>query len=280
MPTVETRTGLVAYEEHGSGIPLLLLHANPGDHRHFDGIVPALARHYRTIAIDWPGYGHSTPPDPPRSATAMLLADVLEDVVEGLHLTSALFLGNSVGGYAAARLAIRHPERVQALILVSSGGFTPDSMLTRLFCQVKGREFVTRLIATRFARFYLKQRNPLVAQILRDIEQGRANPSRMAIDAALWRSFMHSDHDLRPVASQIVAPTLLVYGRSDPIIRFDKDGRNALACMAGAQRIVLETGHEPFAEHLDAFLQAVTPFLQVVSSERKHHVPSNTPGTS
>src|SRR5215472_5390062 len=158
MFTIQTRTGTVAYEEQGTGIPLVLLHANPGDHHHFDDIVPALARSYRTIAIDWPGYGDSAPPNPPRSATAMLFADVLEDVVEGLHLEPAIFLGNSVGGYAAARLAIRRPERVRALILVDSGGFSPPALYIRLFCWLKGREFVTRLFAARWARFYLKRR--------------------------------------------------------------------------------------------------------------------------
>src|ERR1700730_10421123 len=127
MLTVETRTGLVAYEEQGTGTPLILLHANAGDHFHFDGIVPTLAQSYRTIALDWPGFGASAPPSPPQAGTAMLMADVLEDVVNRLDLEPAILIGHSVGGYAAARLAIGHPERVRALLLVDSGGFTPPS---------------------------------------------------------------------------------------------------------------------------------------------------------
>src|ERR1051326_3735540 len=123
MHTIKTRTGLVAYEDQGAGTPVVLLHANPGDHNHFDAIVPTLACSYRTIALDWPGYGDSMPPHPPQSATAMLMADVLEDVVDGLALEPAIFIGNSLGGNAAVRFAIRHPERVRALILVDSGGF-------------------------------------------------------------------------------------------------------------------------------------------------------------
>ena len=275
MFTVETRTGLVAYEEQGTGIPLVLLHANPGDHHHFDDIVPTLARSYRTIALDWPGYGQSSPPYPPRSASAMLLADVLEDVVTSLKLESAIFLGNSVGGYAAARLAIRHPEHVRALLLVDSGGFTSNTFSTQLFCRFKGTEFITRRFATRFAQFYLKGRTPLVAQIIARIDEGRALPSRVAVDAAVWRSFLHPDHDLRPIASQIAAPTLLIYGRYDPVIRFDRDGRNAQACLPDAQLLVLETGHEPFAEDPETFLQAIDPFLQSISSERSSHVSPN-----
>src|SRR5262245_44314562 len=121
MQKIQTRFGAVAYDEQGRGTPLVLLHANPGEHNAFDSILPLLSRHYRTIALDWPGYGESTPFDPPDAASAMRFADVLEEVVAELDLPPAIFLGNSVGGYAVARLAITQPERVSALILVDSG---------------------------------------------------------------------------------------------------------------------------------------------------------------
>ena len=279
MLAIQTRAGAVAYEDQGVGIPLVLLHANPGDHRDFDDILPALVHSYRTIAVDWPGYGQSAAPNPPRSASAMLLADVLEDVVDGLDLEPAIFLGNSVGGYAAARFAIRHPERVRALILVDSGGFTPPSLLTRLFCHFKGSEFITRLIATQWARSYLKRRTPLVQQIIARTNAGRAISATVAVDAAIWRSFLHPDHDLRTAASQITAPTLLIYGRFDPAIRFNQDGRSARASMPRAQYSLLETGHEPFAEDPTAFLNVVGPFLDSITDDRRAHVSSNATGT-
>lgn len=100
MMTVATRTGHVAVEERGSGPPILLLHANPGDHRDYDAVVPALAARYRTLAVDGPGYGESSPPASPRSASAMLMAEVLEDIVKGLHLAPAIvepFLKDTLG---------------------------------------------------------------------------------------------------------------------------------------------------------------------------------------
>lgn len=275
MLTIETRVGRVAYEEQGAGLPLVLLPANPGDHHHFDSIVPQLSRSFRTIALDWPGYGDSPAPEPPQSASAMFLADVLEEVVDGLHLESAIFLGNSVGGYAAARLAIRHPERVRALILVDSGGFSPPTLFIRLGCWLKGREFVTRLMATSFAKFYLKRRTPLVNRLIAEIDAGRAIPSRVAVDAAIWRSFTHPDHDLRRAAAQILAPTLLIYGRFDPVIR---DGDNARASIPHAQYVVLETGHEPFAEDPDAFLKALEAFFLSIPDDRRFHVSSHSSG--
>ena len=270
MYTLETRAGTVAYEEHGTGSPLLLLHANGSAHFHFDDIVPELARSYRTIAVDWPGCGESAAPHPPQTASAMLMADVLEDVMVGLSLEPAILLGHSVGGYAAARLAIRHPERVRALILVDAGGFAQAS---RFFCWLLGQEWVERRTAVSLAKFYLKRCTPLVERILAHIEADRSITSWVSTNAAIWRSFAHPEHDLRSLASQITAPTLLIYGRFDPIIRFQRD--QAAFSIPHAQRIVLETGHEPFAEDPAAFLQAINPFLLALQADRSSHVSSN-----
>ena len=106
MATVLTRAGRVAYHESGSGPTILLLHATLHDRHDFDPVVETLARNYRTIAVDWPGHGESDAVDSPLEASAPLFADVLEDVVEGLGLSGAVLIGNSVGGFAAARLAV------------------------------------------------------------------------------------------------------------------------------------------------------------------------------
>lgn len=267
MDTIRTRTGLVAYESSGSGTPLLLLHANPGDHRDFDAIIPPLAQGYRVIAVDWPGYGESPAIQPPSATSAMRFADALEDLIAGLGLEHIILVGNSVGGYAAARFAITHPDQVEALVLVSSGGFTAYTLVSRVFSRLKGTEFLTRRIATRFAEAYLKKRNAHTAAILARTEAGRKNPATVAADAAVWRSFLDPAHDLRARAKAITAPTLVISGKYDPVIRSDADAQTAANCIPGARLVVLETGHEPFAEDPDAFLNVVLPFLQEVTEQ-------------
>jgi pimeloyl-ACP methyl ester carboxylesterase len=69
---------------------------------------------------------------------------------------------------------------------------------------------------------------------------------------------------------------LLLYGRYDPAIRFKQDGRNTRAAITHAQLVVLPTGHEPFAEDPEAFLQALEPFSQAVSAQRNFHGTSNS----
>lgn len=138
MASIPTRAGRVAYYELGSGPTVLLLHATLHDRHDFDPILETLARRYRTIAVDWPGHGDSDPVDATMEPSAPLFADVLEDVVDDLGLTRAVLIGNSVGGFAAARLAINRPESVAGLVLVNTGGFVPLNPLSRTFCRILG----------------------------------------------------------------------------------------------------------------------------------------------
>jgi len=262
----------VAYESCGEGLPVVLLHANPGDHRDFDAILPELAARHRVIAIDWPGYGESAPPRPAQSASAMLFADLLQELVEGLGLGPAVFIGNSVGGFAAVRLAITHPQKVRGLVLVSPGGFAEHNPLTWLFCQVRGREWVTRLIAARFARLYIKRRTEFTAPILERAGAEQRSASMVAVDAAVWRSFSNPGHDLRGQAGAISTPTLLIVGRHDPVIRAQVEGRKAAALIPNATLAIPETGHMPFAEDPRWFLDTVQPFLTKVG---ENHAPSH-----
>ena len=251
----------LAWHASGDGRPLVLLHGNPGDHRDWDAVAPDLARDHRVIAVDWPGYGASPPPVPPSSASAMQFAERLGALAGALALEDAVVIGNSVGGYAAVRLALEQPARVGALVLVAPGGFTRHGLATRGFCAIKGREWVTRRIAGRFARRSLRGRTEVTAAMIARAEAGRADPAVVAVDAAVWRSFTDPAHDLRGRAGAVTQPTLLVWGRHDPVLRIDRDGAAARAAMPRAGFAALDTGHAPHAEDPGGFLAAVRPFL-------------------
>ena len=271
MPFASVRTGDLYYEEHGSGPPLVLLHANSHDHHDYDAVVPTLSQRYRTIAVDWPGSGESAPPDPPSSASAMLMADVLRDFVEALGLGPAMFIGNSVGGYAAARLALDDPARVAALVLINSGGFAPVNAAARAFCRLQGSERFARRFNHRFAQWYLRERNAPTLAILERIDAARRNPASVAVHAALWRSFPSPLHDLRTRAASITCPTLIVWGKRDPVARLSA-GELAAATIPGARLVVLNTGHTVFAEAPEKFLAEVEPFLEGVARDASSNV--------
>jgi pimeloyl-ACP methyl ester carboxylesterase len=191
----------------------------------------------------------------------MLFAETLAELVSELDLEDAILIGNSVGGYAALRLALDDPKRVAALVLVDTGGFTRHNIVTRAFTALKGRESVTRLIGPRFTRTYLRRRNALVDAMIARADDARLVPSRVAVDAAVWRSFLRPEHDLRERVSGLAVPTLLVWGKRDPVLPASRDGREARRRLPHARWALLDTGHAVFAEDPEGFLAAVLPFL-------------------
>lgn len=261
MPQLETRAGTIAFDEQGSGPPVVLLHATLHDRHDFDAILPALARSYRVIAVDWPGCGDAPAPDTPRRLSAPLLADALEDLVEQIDLPPAVFIGNSVGGFAAARLAITHPERTAGLVLVNSGGFIPINQFVRAFCRLMGTPAVARRVLPSFIRSYMKARTELDGQIVaRTVCRAKTREGTEAA-AALWRSFSSDAHDLRDRSSELRIPTLIVWGAKDTAIPL-RAGRATHAAIPGSRFEALETGHVVFSSAPDEFLAFVEPFIK------------------
>ena len=259
MPSIKLPTGSVHYTEHGRGVPLVLLHANPGDSKDFEAVVPALSKTYRVLALDWPGYGQSALPQQPEWVGVLFFYQVLREFLAALALPPACFIGNSLGGNAAARLAAESPELVRGLVLVAPGGFTTPGLVSRNFCKLQGSRF--SLSPRRFASLYLKHRTATTRAMLERASTTQAEAPRITLNRAVWRGFATPDNDLRTVASKIKAPTLLLFGKHDPVIPAGKDGRVAARCIPSAQFKALPCGHASFAEVPELFLEEVQPFL-------------------
>ena len=213
-------------------MPLVLLHANPGDSRDFEAIMPALAQHYRVLALDWPGYGASAMPPAGTVMNARFFYDAFCEFLAALALPPALIIGNSLGGNVAARLAIESRAKVRGLVLVSPGGFTPHNFITQAFCQLQGSRFA--LPPRTFAGWYLKHRTPTVRAMLERAATSQATAPSLAVNRSVWRGFIEAEHDLRQRATLIAAPTLLVFGARDPVISARQDGRLAASLIRGA----------------------------------------------
>ncbi|MDT3395135.1 alpha/beta fold hydrolase [Streptomyces sp. B1866] len=286
--TVPTALGEVSVRLSGrvgdDAPALLLLHANPGDSRDFDAVLPALEREFAVAAPDWPGFGRSTAPYPDRVG-AEDLVDVAEDVLDALAargLRRFAVVGNSVGGYVAARLARRRTAATAAVVLVSPGGFTRHSPVTRAFCRrVMGRPARARWLVRPLARAYLGR---LATDSIR-ATYARAcavpgEPRRLAVHCALWRSFAEPGFDLTDPAAGPAGtgvPVLLVWGRRDPVVPAATDGRRARRALPDAASSALPTGHEPYNERPELFLAHVLPFLREHAGRPGE---SGAPGTS
>lgn len=116
------------YEIHGSGRPLILLHGGLGAIEMFGPNLPALAKGRQVIAVDLQGHGRTADIDRPLSVE--LMADDIAALIKHLGLERPDVMGYSLGGGVALQTAIRHPEVVGRLVVVSTpfkrSGFYPD----------------------------------------------------------------------------------------------------------------------------------------------------------
>jgi pimeloyl-ACP methyl ester carboxylesterase len=257
--TVDTRVGKVAYSDFGEGPVVVLLHATLHDRGDFDPIASRLGQDHRVIALDWPGHGDSPAPVPNYRPTAASFADTLADVVAALDLPSAAFIGNSVGGFAAARLAITEPQRVSRLLLVNAGGFIAGPV-TNLFCRTLGTPAVMKRVLPRSIRSYMKATSDSDYAVQERALARAKTREGVALTAAMWRSFASSDCDLRPQADRITAPCLVIWGLKDTAIPM-RLGRATADAIPGARLEVLPTGHVPFSSDPAGFLAIAAPFL-------------------
>jgi 3-oxoadipate enol-lactonase len=107
---------LWAEDTGGDGVPVVLVHADWTDSEIWSGLVPLLRDRYRVIRYDLRGFGRSSRPDRPFTRLADLRA-----LLDHFGIAEAILAGHSGGGGTALGLALHHPERVRALVLVAPG---------------------------------------------------------------------------------------------------------------------------------------------------------------
>jgi pimeloyl-ACP methyl ester carboxylesterase len=265
MDTFETSTGPVAYNVRGEGHPIVLLPSGAHDHHDYDELRALLPARFRSISLDWPAHGASPPGDAP--VTAMRCADVTEELVEHLAPEGAVLVGNSVGGFAAARLAVRRPELVKALVLIDSGGFQGRSLKSRVFCSLMARPWFLRAIYPRFSATYMRARTDADRRARRTgVATTRADPGLRAV-SEMWGSFATPDHDLRSEIARIAVPTLLIWGKRDPVIPL-KVGRRIERSLPDAQLVIFDSGHLPHTTDPAGVAAALVPLADRVFVRR------------
>jgi pimeloyl-ACP methyl ester carboxylesterase len=270
----------VAYRDEGQGDAILLVHGMAGSSRTWREVLPSLAEHHRVVAPDLVGHGRSEKPAGDYSLGAF--ANLLRDLLDTLGIEHATVVGQSLGGGIAMQFAYQFPERVDRLVLVSSGGLGREvSWMLRLLA-APGAELALPLIAPWFVRDpgtatsrWLRDRGVRVARLaemwdayssLTDAETRAAflrtlravvDPGGQTIDA--------SDR-LHLAAS---TPTLIIWGDADAIIPV-QHATDAHAALPGSRLEIFEgVGHFPQAEDPARFLAVLEDFLGTTAPLRR-----------
>ncbi|HSD79147.1 MAG TPA: alpha/beta fold hydrolase, partial [Solirubrobacteraceae bacterium] len=121
---VEVAGDLVNVIELGAGDPIVFVHGLSGSWPNWLEQLPVFARTHRVIAFDLPGFGHS--PMPAWKISIAGYARVVDALLDVLRVPRAVVVGNSMGGFVGAELAIESPAHVERLVLVSAAGLTVE----------------------------------------------------------------------------------------------------------------------------------------------------------
>ncbi|MDP4237459.1 MAG: alpha/beta hydrolase [Bacteroidota bacterium] len=187
------------YEIYGKGKPLILLHGGLGEIEMFGPNIAALAKGREVIAVDLQGHGRTA--DIERPISVELMADDIAALIKFLKLGSTDIMGYSLGGGVALWTAVKYPELVDKLVVVS----TP----------IKRNDFYPEILGMQ------EQMNAATAEQMKQTPMYQMY-AKLAPKPEQWGQLiekigaaMKKDFDLSAQVSAIKAPTLIVAGDAD-----------------------------------------------------------------
>ena len=283
MPALEKRSlqihgHEVSYRIGGpdpsEGAPvLLLIHGMAGSSGTWRDVGPTLAEHYTVIAPDLLGHGASDKPRHDYSLGAF--ASSLRDLMVALRVERATLVGQSLGGGIAMQFAYQHPERIERLVLVNSGGLGQEVSWILRALTLPGAEYVMPVLFPSFVRdagdavrrtlgsFGL--RAPQMEEEWRGYASLTHPETRQAFVKTL-RAVIDlggqsvSAHDRLYLAEHL--PTLIVWGEKDHIIPV-AHAHAAHAAMPGSELVLFDDcGHFPHVEQPQRFVEVLESFLE------------------
>ncbi|MGI8551889.1 MAG: alpha/beta fold hydrolase [Dehalococcoidia bacterium] len=260
------------YEDHGSGLPLVLTHGIGSSADNWANVLPLLAQNHRVITWDVRGFGRSEKPEGPYSA--QLWASDLAALLDTLGLKQPCILGHSMGGVIAQRFALDFPEKLSALILVSTSSQVNEKAAAFWFGQADTieREGFAAWIKRQQEGYSEEFLNAHPQQLEYDRRRVEMNDSRAyAAGARAVASYNFTD-ELR----RINVPTLIVQGLVDT--QTPPGGSVIISRnIPGSQLVMLDgVGHGVHSEQPEKFVQLVAEFLRHIERPLGLTAPTET----
>jgi pimeloyl-ACP methyl ester carboxylesterase len=262
----------LAPEQVGDAQPLVFVHGLSGSWQNWLEQLPAFAAERRVITLDLPGFGYS--PMPEQKLSIAGYARLLDELLAQLGVDAAAVVGNSMGGFIGAELAIAFPQRVERLVLISAAGLSthehPGS--TRVLPAMRRAErilmasgawaatrsdAVARRARLRDAALGVVVRHPdrLPAALAAEQIRGAGKPGFVqGLEAVL-------EYEIRERLGEIACPTLIVWGDHDRLINV-RDADLFAELIPNSRKVVFQdTGHMSMLEHPERFNPLLEEFL-------------------
>ncbi|HVD60331.1 MAG TPA: 2-succinyl-6-hydroxy-2,4-cyclohexadiene-1-carboxylate synthase [Gemmatimonadaceae bacterium] len=247
----------------------MFLHGFTGSTDTWTKFRSSLESQYRVIAVDLPGHGQSSAPDDPARYSLDRFAQDLAKVLDTLSIDRCTLFGYSMGGRAALRFAIAHPERASGLILEStSSGIHDEHARTE---RVDADETLARLIERDGIDAFVARWESLpmwnTQSALGDSGRAALRDQRLAntprgLANSLRGAGAGVDLPALDQATRITARALVLAGELDP--PYIEHGRRLAAAIPDATlKVIPHSGHAIHLEQPDLVLGEITRFIGV-----------------
>jgi pimeloyl-ACP methyl ester carboxylesterase len=262
----------VHYKQEGSGAPVyLLLHGFGASTYSWREVIDPLGEQGQAIAYDRPAFGLTERPlrwegESPYSPDAQV--KLVIGLLDKLGIEQAVLMGNSAGGTIALETALRHPERVQALILVDAAVYTGGGSpaWVRPLLHTPQLDHLGPLLARRIANRgdqFLESAWHDPSRITSENYQQYREPLQLKNwDRALWE-LTKASYPLNQEErlDQVKVPTLVITGDDDQIVPTEESIRLAREIPGADLAVIEDCGHLPQEECPEPFLEAVREFM-------------------
>ncbi len=239
--------------ERGQGAPIFYLHGGGGIGLDLP-FLDLLAKAHRVIAPSHPGFGQSSLPDWLDSMDD--IAHIYLELMDRLGLTRTDLVGFSIGGWIAAELATKVPERINRVVLIGPVGVKtgpPDKLdIPDVFAMP--REKLDRL------RFHDPAKNPADLASMPDEALHTVARNSETLALLTWEPYMHNPK-LKHRLHRVKVPALFLRGASDGIVSAEYLERYAALLPQARIETVAEAGHLPHVEQPNTTAAKVLKFL-------------------
>lgn len=250
----------LAYDDRGTGLPVVLLHAFPLDRRMW-APQAGLADQFRVLTPDYPGFGESPPPAVPVGIDAY--AGVLDAFLTAIGVPGPVVVGGlSMGGYAAFAFARKFPHRLRGLILAdtkpeaddAAGRAGRDKTLAGL--DALGAD---GLIKQMLPKMLSEQTRTTKPEVVAEVERIGASQPLAGVKAGVIA--LRDRPDSTPQLNAIRVPTLVLVGKHDAVTPADGAKKTAAKIHGAAVVVLPGAGHLANLEDPTGFTNAVRAFL-------------------
>jgi pimeloyl-ACP methyl ester carboxylesterase len=238
----------------GKGRPLLFLHGTEGPTFPSDEYLHELARDFRVIAPWHPGFGGSDLPKHFRKVDD--LAYFYLDLAEQLNLRDAVLVGSAFGGWIAAEMMVRSPDRFSHLVLVDAFGVKVGDRETR---DIVDMYAVSRSELARLTYVDKKfQDTDLSSWSIEDLTKVARGRESLAFFG--WQPYMHNPQ-LKNWLHRINLPTLVLWGEEDKVVSRDCGRAYTESIPQAKFELISDAGHYPHVEQPKIFADKVLKFI-------------------